>query len=215
MLIETAPLWVAQTNTYVVATGRGEPAVIVDAPPDAEAIGVLCARMDVVPIALLATHGHVDHVGGAGAVVRATDGVTAYLHPDDDWLALDPVAQLRMLFGMVPPGDYEPPDHYEPLADGQRLDLAGVSFEVLHTPGHTPGHCCFHVAGEGVLFGGDLLFSGSIGRTDLPGGDFDTMMESLAATVRLPGETRVLSGHGPATTIARELAINPFLQTFS
>jgi glyoxylase-like metal-dependent hydrolase (beta-lactamase superfamily II) len=101
------------------------------------------------------------------------------------------------------------------LAHGEVLDLAGFAISVIHTPGHTPGHCCFHVAAEGVLFSGDQLFAGSIGRTDLPGGDFDALMRSMGERVlTLPPATTVLPGHGPATTLARELETNPFLETF-
>jgi hydroxyacylglutathione hydrolase len=212
LLLDTRTLWFAGTNCYVAAAGRGEPAVLIDAPPDASAVGDLLADHDLVPVALLVTHGHVDHCGGAGAVAAGT-GATAYLHPDDDWLARDPVAQVRALFGMEPPGDYAPPERYTDLADGEILDLAGMRFEVLHTPGHTPGHCCFRLADAGILFSGDHLFAGSIGRTDLPGGDYDTLIRSMRDRVLpLPDETRVLPGHGPGTTLARERLLNPFLQ---
>ncbi len=204
-LLDARPLWLAQTNCYVLAPERGGPAVVVDAPPDPAAVGALLARHDLVPLALLVTHGHVDHVGAAGAITRSS-GVTAYLHPDDDWLAANPEAQLRALFGMMPDGDFAPPDQFDDLADGQVLEVAGISVDVLHTPGHTPGHCCFHVAEEGLLFSGDQLFAGSIGRTDLPGGDYDTLMRSMADKVLpLAADTRVLPGHGPETTLAREL----------
>ena len=212
MIIESRPLWAAMTNCYVLAAEHGGPAVVVDAPPDPAGVAELLAKHELVPVALLVTHGHVDHVGGAGAVSRAS-GVTAYLHPDDDWLALDPEAQLRGLFGGVPEGDFAPPERFTALGDGDALDLAGFRLEVLHTPGHTPGHCCFHVAAEGLLFSGDQLFAGSIGRTDLPGGDYETLMGSMAdKVIPLPGDTDVLPGHGPVTTLAHETATNPFLQ---
>jgi glyoxylase-like metal-dependent hydrolase (beta-lactamase superfamily II) len=210
--INAAPLWLAATNCWVVSTEPGGPAVIVDAPPDLEATVQLVEEAGVIPVALLNTHGHVDHVGGARAVVERYR-VTAYLHPDDDWLARDPHTQLMWFFGLAPPGDFAPPERFEDLADGQVLELVGLEFRVLHTPGHTPGHCCFHTEAEGALFSGDLLFAGSIGRTDLPGGDDAAMMRSLRTVAGLPGETEVFSGHGPATTIARELQANPFLQS--
>lgn len=212
MLIAGRALWVALTNCYVVAADRGSPALVVDAPPDVPAALELLAEHDVQPAGLLVTHGHVDHVGGAGEVVRKT-GMTAYLHPDDDWLALDPETQLRGLFGELPPGDFAPPESFGRLSDGGVLEMAGLRLQVLHTPGHTPGHCCFYLEGEGVLFSGDQLFAGSIGRTDLPGGDFPTLMRSMEQKVlALPADVVVYPGHGPTTTLARERATNPFLQ---
>jgi hydroxyacylglutathione hydrolase len=216
VIIESAELWAAMTNTYLIAPEHGAHAVIIDAPPDIEAISELVKRHDLLPVALLVTHGHVDHAGGAGSVVART-GVTAYLHPDDEWLASDPVAQLEAIFGFVPPGreQFAPPDHYEDLAHGDRLPLAGMTIEVRHTPGHTPGHCVFVVEDEGVLFSGDQLFAGSIGRTDLPGGDFDALMRSMETEVlSLPDDTRVLPGHGPETTVGRERRVNPFIMSY-
>lgn len=214
MLIDAASLWLAETNCYVVAADRGGPCVIVDAPPDVPAIEALVRKHDLVPAALLVTHGHIDHAGG-GAVAAAFD-IEASLHPDDEFLALDPGAQIRMLFGGADPEtvrQFEFPSKYQPLQGGDSLDIAGLRLDVLHTPGHTPGHCCFLLEAEGVLFSGDQLFAGSIGRTDLPGGDYDTLMESMAKKVlTLPDDTDVLPGHGPTTTIGRERRVNPFLQ---
>lgn len=214
MLVDGIALWLAGTNCWVMAPERGGPAVVVDAPPDASGIAGLLARHDLVPVALLATHGHVDHIGGAGAIADQF-ALSAYLHPDDDWLARDPREQLRALWGMEPPGDFSPPQRWERLDHDEVLSLAGLSITVVHTPGHTPGHCCFYIPAEGLLCSGDQLFAGSIGRTDLPRGDYGALMRSMGERiVTLPTDTVVLPGHGPTTTLATELESNPFLETF-
>lgn len=213
MLLDSDVLWLAQTNTWVVAAAAGEVAAVVDAPPDPEAVIALLERHSLTLGALLVTHGHVDHVGGAGALETATGTIT-YIHPDDDYLSLDPAAQVRALFGSLVPGSYEPAVHRKPLSHGVSVEVGGMIFDVRHTPGHTPGHCCFHLGSEGWLFSGDQLFAGSVGRTDLPGGSTAALMQSMRDRVLdLPDETRVLPGHGPETTIGRERLTNPFLRS--
>ena len=211
MLIAAKSLWLAQTNCYLIATESGSTAVVVDAPPDPVAIMGLGTQHRLTVVALLVTHGHVDHAGGAGAVNRAT-GAVVYVHRDDDYLTLDPETQLRSLFGMIPPGDYAPPEEITDLHHGQMLHLAGIDLEVRHTPGHTPGHCCFYLPDEGILMSGDQLFRGSVGRTDLPGGNWNDLLQSMASQVlTLADDVRVLPGHGPETTIGTERRGNPFL----
>jgi hydroxyacylglutathione hydrolase len=216
VIVASSELWYAATNCYVVAREEGGPALVVDAPPDPPGIAALLAKRDLYPAALLVTHGHVDHVGGAGGFTADT-AVTAYIHPDDDFLTLHPEQQLTWFLGVAVGADeaapFAPPEQLTDLADGQSLELAGFTIDVLHTPGHTPGHCCFYLAGEGMLFSGDQLFAGSIGRTDLRGGDYPTLMRSMADKILvLPEETDVLPGHGPATTLARERLANPFIR---
>lgn len=212
MFVAGVPLWLAETNAWVIAPERGSMAVVIDAPPDAEGIVDLLAEHDLTPVALFVSHGHVDHVGAAGAVA-ARFSVRAYIHPDDEFLYRDPAAQMRALWGVSMPGDFASPEQWTSLEHAQRLDVAGMEFEVIHTPGHTPGHCCFHLSSDGILFSGDQLFAGSIGRTDLPGGSYEDLMTSMRdRIVPLPAETAVFPGHGPTTTLADELATNPFLQ---
>lgn len=206
------PVWLAETNAYIVANEPGGLAVVVDAPPDPERIGAVVAEHGLAVVGILVTHGHIDHSGGSGALAAST-GASVYVHPDDDFLTLHPAEQLASMFGITPPGSYDLPQHFESLADGQVLDLAGLSFEVRHTPGHTPGHCCFLLADQETLFSGDQLFAGSVGRTDLPRGSMHDLMKSMAEKVTvLPGGTRVLPGHGPETTIEWEIETNPFLR---
>lgn len=208
------PAWLAETNAYIVADEPGGLGVVVDAPPDPELVGAAAAEHDLAVVGILLTHGHIDHSGGSGALADST-GALVYVHPDDDFLTLHPAEQLASMFGMTPPGSYELPPSFEALTDGQVLDLAGLSFEVRHTPGHTPGHCCFLLADQETLFSGDQLFAGSVGRTDLPRGSMPDLMKSMAEKVTvLPGDTRVLPGHGPETTIEREIETNPFLRQF-
>jgi glyoxylase-like metal-dependent hydrolase (beta-lactamase superfamily II) len=212
MLIVQVPAWLAETNAYILAEESGGQAVVVDAPPDPEAIGAVLIQHDLTLAAVMLTHGHIDHTGGSGELARAT-GANVYVHPDDDFLTLHPVEQLRAMFGMTPPGVYDVPEKFEALGDEDRIRLAGLEFEVRHTPGHTPGHCCFYLETEATLFSGDQLFAGSVGRTDFVYGSYSDLMTSMTEKVlSLPDDTRVLPGHGPETTIGRERTGNPFLQ---
>lgn len=225
------------TNCYVVAPAAGEQCVIVD-----PGIGVVSKLDDVLaahrlrPVAVLLTHGHLDHTFSVTPVCGAK-GITAYLHPDDRDMLADPArgfsGDLRALLGGL---EWSEPDDVQPLRDGTVLDLAGLRITVDHAPGHTQGSVLFRVPGdqsltidlsgpglsgsaaqirpdtEELCFSGDVLFAGSIGRTDLPGGDTSLMLRSLRDKVLpLPDDMVVLPGHGRATTIGRERRGNPFL----
>ena len=218
MLIAGFPAGAWGTNCYVVAPGPGEECVIIDPGENAEAgIDELLREHRLKPVAVLLTHGHLDHVWSVAPVCGAKD-VPAYVHPDDRDLLTDPakgfdLAAGQQLFGGL---ELSEPDDVRELSDGAVIELAGLRFTVDHAPGHTPGSVTFRTPPAGdvpdVLFTGDLLFAGSIGRTDLPGGSYEQILGSLARVcLSLPDETAVLPGHGPQTSIGRERATNPFL----
>jgi hydroxyacylglutathione hydrolase len=210
------------TNCYVVATGQGAECIVIDPGQDATGgVEQVVAENKLKPVAVLLTHGHIDHMFSVLPVCGAYDS-TAWIHADDRHLLADPMAGIspetaRMLLG----GNhtFAEPDDVQELKDGQQLELAGLQFTVDHTPGHTRGSVTFTTPYLGpedvpaVLFSGDVLFAGSIGRTDLPGGDHPAMLHTLATKI-LPmrDEIVVLPGHGGQTTIGREKATNPYLQ---
>jgi glyoxylase-like metal-dependent hydrolase (beta-lactamase superfamily II) len=207
--IVTLTLGPAQTNAYLVADSATREAVVIDPAWDGEVI-LSEARQRSWRIAhLWYTHAHFDHIGGAGAIADAPEGPLPLvaLHPDDHvlWRA----GGGGSFFGFdIDPG----PEPTIDLHQGQVLRLGSVIFEVRFTPGHTRGHCVFYVAESKVCFCGDLVFAGSVGRTDLPGGDFATLERSIREQVfSLPDDTRLLSGHGPETTVGREKKTNPFV----
>ena len=220
MLIAGFPAGSWAANCYVVATGPGAECVVVDPGQDAAAgVADIVREHRLKPVAVLLTHGHIDHMWSVTPVAGAYDA-TAWIHPADRHLLADPMAGIsRETAAMLLGGRYEftEPDEVAELADGQSLDLAGLSVTVDHTPGHTGGSVTFRTPYPGddvseVMFSGDLLFAGSIGRTDLPGGDHATMLETLRRKVlTLPDDVVVLPGHGEQTSIGQERVGNPFL----
>ncbi|MCW2896147.1 MAG: beta-lactamase domain protein [Actinomycetia bacterium] len=215
VLVTGFPAGAFAANCYLVAPAPGEECVIIDPGQDAQrGIEELLDRYRLKPIAVLLTHGHVDHMWSVAPVCGAK-GIPAYIHPDDREMLADPakgmslMAKQQFLGGMT----FSEPDDVKALEDGGIVPLAGLDFRVGHTPGHTPGSVTFRSGGDDLdaLFTGDLLFAGSIGRTDLPGGDHETILRSLARTLTLPDATVVLPGHGPTTTIGDEREANPFL----
>lgn len=218
MLVAGFPAGPPGTNCWVIAPGAGQECVVVD--PGIGAVpqlGALLARHRLLPAAVVLTHGHFDHTFSVVPVCGAKD-IPAYIHPADRWQLTDPGGGVGIppgtpLFGQL---EFAEPDDVRELADGQVLRLAGVELTTRLAPGHTPGSVAFSLttSDEQLLFSGDLLFAGSVGRVDLPGGSESAMAESLRRVVLpLDDETVVHPGHGESTTIGRERATNPFLRT--
>ncbi|MGH3446686.1 MAG: MBL fold metallo-hydrolase [Nocardioidaceae bacterium] len=221
MLIAAFPAGPWGTNCYVVATAAGADCVVVDPGLGAtEGVAEVIREHRLRPVSLLLTHGHVDHVFSVVPIAGAHE-CPAYLHPGDRHLLADPAAGISpesagLLLGSG--YSYAEPDDLRELADVTTVTLAGVDFRVDHAPGHTAGSVTFRSPYDGreevpeVMFSGDLLFAGSIGRTDMPGGDHQTMLHSLTDKVLpLDDGVVVLPGHGPQTTIGQERVSNPYL----
>jgi hydroxyacylglutathione hydrolase len=210
----------------------------------AAAVADTIAEHRLRPVAVMLTHGHLDHTFSVAPLCRS-HAASCWIHPDDRGLLADPYAAMgpetaELVQRLAPGTTFVEPEEVRELADGAELSLAGVDFTAVHAPGHTPGSTMFRTAYppdpgttreagrgvqggsslladiEAVVFSGDVLFAGSIGRTDLPGGDHDAMLHSLRTKVlSLPDGAMVLPGHGPQTTIARERATNPYLRSLT
>ena len=214
------PSAVFGTNCYVIAPSTGDECLVVDPGIDIlDQLAQVLREHRLKPAAVLLTHGHLDHTYSVTPVCGA-HGIAAYLHSDDTYRLRDPlaamdpavIAMLEQQFGRA--ASWAEPDDVVEVADGARLELAGLELDVIHAPGHTEGSVMFELPGaqSRTLITGDVLFAGSIGRTDLPGGDHAAMLRSLREGI-LPraDDTMVLPGHGPQTTIGRERSTNPYL----
>lgn len=202
-------LGLAMTNTYLLGDPDTKRAVVIDPAWDGEQIARAAMDRDWQISAIWLTHGHFDHFGGVSGVVNSTDThVPVALHPQDRPLWLNHGG--ASFFGIQ---DFDPgPEPSIDLENGMELVLGDYRFEVRHTPGHSPGHVIFVSAELGAVFCGDLIFSGSVGRADLPGGDWNTLVKSIVEEIlMLPDETRLLAGHGPPTTVGQERQTNPFI----
>lgn len=206
--IITLVLGPVETNTYLVADSETGDAVVIDPAWDGELILQEAQKRGWRIQNIWLTHAHFDHLGGAAAIAdRLTPSPPVALHPEDH--ALWRMGGGAALFGIhIDPG----PEPTIDLVPGQRLHLGHYELEVRHAPGHTPGHVILYCVSEGVAFVGDVIFRGSIGRTDLPGGSYETLIKSIRQQVlTLPDQTRLLSGHGPETIVGVERRYNPFL----
>jgi glyoxylase-like metal-dependent hydrolase (beta-lactamase superfamily II) len=206
LVLEVIPVGPLSVNCSIVADTETGKAIVVDPGAEGERIIERCSPFEVV--AIVNTHGHIDHVGQVGKL-RDHFGVPFYLHPEDTYLISDEIWEgFSSYIGAVPC-----PEPDRELEDGQLIEVGNLRVRVIHTPGHTPGLCCLYIEREGVLIAGDLLFKGSVGRWDLPGGDPDKLKKSLERIFsELPDETLVVCGHYEETTIGHERKFNPYLR---
>lgn len=206
MIIRALPVGPLQANCYIVGCEDTRQAAVIDPGGDVDRILGVLENDDLKAVAIIDTHGHFDHVGGNKALKTAT-GAALMIHELD-------APMLKQLTRSAAAWGLKADDSPEPdrlLKGGETIDVGNIQFKVIHTPGHSPGGICLHVEDADALFVGDTLFAGSIGRTDLPGGDFDTIIRSIQTKLFvLPDETKVYNGHMEATTIGRERRYNPF-----
>ncbi len=214
MILEVLPVGPLQCNCVILGDPDTRNAIVIDPGDEAARIRAVLEYHRLNVRWILQTHAHFDHVGAARPLAEQT-GAPVALHPDDEPLYAR-LHEQYALFGMIPIADAAPIGHW--LKDGEELSAGGVRLAVFHTPGHSPGSVCFHLGtpppeAEPLLFSGDTLFAGSIGRTDLWGGSMEQILASIKnRLLALPDDTRVIPGHGPDTTIGEERRMNPFLQ---
>jgi glyoxylase-like metal-dependent hydrolase (beta-lactamase superfamily II) len=208
MILESFPVGPLACNCTILGDEDAHEAIVIDPGDEVARIHARLTELGLTLKQILVTHAHIDHVGGALKLKRLT-GAPIFLNEKD--LPLLKMMETQAAWVGVKTPETAPPD--ESLADSLVVGLARYPAQVIHTPGHTQGSVCLHFAPLKLLIAGDTLFAGSIGRTDLPGGNFDQIIDSIhTSLLALPDETEVLPGHGPATTIGEERRSNPFLQ---
>jgi glyoxylase-like metal-dependent hydrolase (beta-lactamase superfamily II) len=208
MILEIFPVGPLQCNCTILADEESREAIVIDPGDEVSRIHRHLTTLGLTLKQILVTHAHIDHVGGAQKLKKLT-GAPIFLN-EDDLPQLEIMAEQAAWVGVDTP-ETAPPD--EALNDGSSVGLANYPAQVLHTPGHTQGSVCLHFAPLKMVLAGDTLFAGSIGRTDLPGGNGKQIIHSIQARLLiLPDETKVVPGHGPATTIGTERRTNPFLK---
>jgi len=209
LIVKMLPVGPLLTNCYIVGCEETKEGAIIDPGGDADRILATVEETGLTVKYVINTHGHFDHILANRKVVEAT-GAKLAIHPKDEPMLLAKLSGLANFFGLGGIIPSPPPDLL--LEEGDELLVGKLRFKVLHTPGHSPGSISLYNEEEGVVFAGDVLFNGGIGRTDLPGGSYRTLMESIRnKLLTLPDETIVYPGHGPPTTIGKERRSNPFL----
>jgi glyoxylase-like metal-dependent hydrolase (beta-lactamase superfamily II) len=208
MKIDHLILGAYETNCYVLRSSQAaEDCLVIDPGLDAEPLIEFLQEHRLNPVAVVLTHGHIDHIAGVAAIREQFPAVKVFIHELDAEMLTEPLTNLSAMTGMAFRTD--PQD--AALQEGAVIEQAGVKLLVLHTPGHTPGGICLYSQDDGVAFVGDTLFADSVGRTDFPGGSMSQLLNGVKEKLfTLPDETKVYPGHGPATTIAHEKAHNPF-----
>lgn len=212
----TVSPWAA--NCYLAGPDEGQECVVID--PGITGLQAIIAELERhqrQPVAIIGTHGHLDHVGDAASLAKRYR-IPVYLHPLDQGMLTHPAeglgpAAIPLLIQLLGSQTLPAPEVVRPLVEGEDLTLAGITFSCIHAPGHTKGSTLLSCAGENVVFSGDVLFAGAIGRMDLPGGSISEMHNTIFEVLpKLPNESSIYPGHGPATTLAQEWATNPYLQ---
>lgn len=206
-VFETGPV---ATNGYLLVDEESNSGLIIDAPIDsAEPIAEAATRAGITPGALVLTHSHWDHTGDVAELKRRYPDMLVYVHPDDEYRLVDPMKHLVWSL----PFTIEGASADRRLHHNDSFEIGGLCFRVIHTPGHTEGGICLYEPDRKIIFVGDTLFAGSVGRTDLPGGDWSTLLESITSRLLpLPDDVSAYPGHGPETTIGIERRTNPFLE---
>jgi glyoxylase-like metal-dependent hydrolase (beta-lactamase superfamily II) len=208
MILEHYVVGMLQTNCYLVADEETRQAVVIDPGSDADRIAGRIRQLGLDLVAILNTHGHFDHVMDAWTLKEELGGLI-FLHPKDEPLLSDHKVGLGALFASLAKSPRGKVDEW--LEEGEELTFGSIRMTVLETPGHTPGHVAFYLPDAGILFVGDTLFAGSIGRTDFPGGSYNQLIRSVEEKIfTQDGRTKVYPGHGPQTTVERERRTNPF-----
>lgn len=208
MILETLPVGPLQCNCSILGDETSREAIVVDPGDDIPRIMALLAKHSLTVKQIIITHAHIDHIAGAARLKRLTGAPILYNQND---LPLVKMMDVQATWLGIPTPTVESPD--DTLEDGKLIAITGIAGSILHTPGHTEGSVCLYLPDETLLLAGDTLFAGSIGRTDLPGGNTHKILASIHdRLLTLPDEVEVIPGHGPRTTIGSERASNPFLQ---